>query len=148
MAAEKEYRIGEREVKQFEKYVSKWLARFGIKNYIVGCGSKELGKASAHVYVNTTTRTAHFSISKKWVRKPILAEIESAAAHEVLHVLLAELCEGYQGLAHYAYKMKTDPKELEDVFVSKIEEGLVVTLENFLYQYLIKGEHGKSPSTG
>jgi hypothetical protein len=148
MTTEKEYKIGEREVKQFGKYVGKWLSRFGIKNYIVSCGVKSLGSASAHVDVNTKTRSAYFSIGKKWIRKPTPEEIESAAAHEVIHVLLAELCEGYEGLAHYAYKMKTDPKELEDVFVSKIEEGLVVTFENFLYQYLIKGEHGKPPSTG
>lgn len=76
----------------WEKYINKYIDLLGLKNWEVWIlQPEELPNDRAVTHRQPEGRIAEFSVSKDWLYEATEEQIKICAAHEVLHILLAQL---------------------------------------------------------
>lgn len=114
-----EYPITEEHRAKFKAALERWQDELGLRDWRVGLKSKPASaKVMADVEIDLEARVARVAISKSWSVEPSDKELDLAALHELLHVLLKPLMDV--------------SKTKNETLIGSVEHSVINTLERIL----------------
>ena len=123
------FTLSDDDVDNFRTAVTKWADLFGLTDWNIEVYVAPKLDATAECESNHETRLAKIRVARKFRLEPTVAFVESVAAHEVFHLLLADL-------THVAID-RNFGQDAREAAVRLAEEAATVRFENFIRNYYL-----------
>ena len=87
------YKTTTRHYEIFQKEAVKWIKRFGLFDWSIKFFHEAWDEnCRARIRYNRATRVASINLETSWNTPIVIHELKKAAFHEVMELLIAELC--------------------------------------------------------
>jgi hypothetical protein len=121
----KTFTLTAKQIAFFERSLLRWQQLIGVSDWEIRIICHPNKNHMAETIARCGDRIADIHLNKKWHLEPTASALERVAAHEVFHILVADLAY----IAQMRYTTEEDALQAE--------EALVVRLENFVRNHFI-----------
>jgi len=122
----KTFKLTDKQIEFFRRSLLRWQQLLGLSDWEIRLVCKPYKDHMAETISRCENRIADVHLNSTWIIEPTASNIERVAAHEVFHVLVADLA--------YISQMRYTTEES----ALQAEEALVVRLENFVLNHFIE----------